>query len=158
MPMMARQPDAVVKEKSMLNAAIMTMLCGCVLLVDAPASSEEALPPDCENAMTQTDMNICAGDAYAEADKALNVQWMATKKAAAVWDDLIESEDRPRGAEERLLKAQRAWLAYRDSQCEALGFTVEGGTMQPLVVSSCLADLTRKRTEELGQLSDGFVN
>ncbi|NVP54634.1 lysozyme inhibitor LprI family protein [Mycoplana rhizolycopersici] len=140
----------------MVKTALLTMLCGCVLLVDAP--SEEGLPVDCKLAQTQSDMNACAAEDYAAADKALNEQWLATKKAAKVWDDMIESDGGPRGAEDRLLKAQRAWLAYRDSQCEALGFTVQGGTIQPMVVSNCLADLTRKRTEELGQLSDSFVN
>lgn len=142
----------------MLKAGVLTMLCGCVLLLDAPASSEDALPVDCKDAQTQSDMNVCAAEDYEAADKALNVQWQAARKAASVWDDLIETEGRARGAEERLLKAQRAWLSYRDSQCDALGFTVEGGTIQPLVVSSCLADLTRRRTEELGTLADSFVN
>ncbi len=142
----------------MLKLALLPMLCGCVLLIDAPAPAQDAVPIDCKDATTQSDMNVCAAEEYQEADKALNAQWLATKKAAAVWDDLIEAEERPRGAEERLLKAQRAWLAYRDSQCDAVGFSVEGGTIQPLVVSNCLADLTRKRTEELGELSDGFVN
>lgn len=140
----------------MVKTALLTMLCGCVLLVDAP--SDEAMPVDCKVAQTQSDMNACAAEDYAAADKALNEQWLATKKAATVWDDLSEGDGRPRGAEERLLKAQRAWLAYRDSQCAALGFTVQGGTIQPMVVSSCLAGLPRKRTEELGQLSDSFVN
>lgn len=141
-----------------MKAGLLTMLCGCVLLVDAPASSDDALPVDCKDAQTQSDMNICAAEDYQAADKALNAQWLATKKAAIVWDGLTGSEDGPGGAEERLLKAQRAWLAYRDSQCDAVGFTVEGGTIRPLVVSNCLADLTRKRTEELGKLADSFVN
>ena len=142
----------------MTKVPALMMLCGCVLLMDAPASSEDARPVDCKNAETQTDMNICAADDFKKADKALNAQWLATRKAAVAWDAPVGSGKPSHGAEERLLKAQRAWLAYRDSQCEALGFTVEGGSMQPLVVSSCLADLTRKRTEELGTLSDSFVN
>lgn len=140
----------------MTRAGILTMLCGCVLLMDAPASGEDALPADCNDAMTQMDMNACAAADYEKADKALNVRWLATKKAAAAWD--ARSEEQPHGAEEHLLKAQRAWLAYRDSQCAAAGFTVGGGSMQPMVVSACLADLTRKRTEELATLADSFGN
>ena len=142
----------------MMKAGILTMLCGCVLLMDAPASGEDAHHVDCKNAETQMDMNVCASGDFEKADKALNAQWLAVKKAAAAWDHRVGSAEQPRGAEERLLKAQRAWLAYRDSQCAAVGFTVEGGSMQPMVVSGCLADLTRKRTEELGTLSDSFVN
>lgn len=142
----------------MMKAVVLTMLCGCVLLVDAPASSEEAPSVDCKDAQTQSDMNICAAQDYEAADKVLNRQWLATKKAATAWDDVVAGEGRARGAEERLLKAQRAWLAYRDSQCETLGFSFEGGSIQPLVVSNCLADLTRKRTEELGQLAKEFAD
>ena len=130
-----------------------------VLALAVQASLQaQAREHQCDDPQNQADMNACAAEDYAAADKALNEQWLATKKAATVWDDLSEADGRPRGAEERLLKAQRAWLAYRDSQCAALGFTVQGGTIQPMVVSSCLAGLTRKRTEELGQLSDSFVN
>ena len=50
-----------------------------------------------------------------------------------------------KGADKALLAAQRAWIAYRDSQCELAGFEARGGSMEPMLVSGCLADLTRKR-------------
>ena len=49
----------------------------------------------------------------------------------------------------RCLPAQRGWIAYRDGQCELAGFEARGGSMEPMLVSGCLADLTRKRTKEL---------
>ncbi|MCL6707263.1 lysozyme inhibitor LprI family protein [Pseudomonas sp. R2.Fl] len=131
-------------------------LCGCVLLIDGPASGEDEPKVDCENAQTQTDMNICAGLDYEEADKALNAQWPLTRKAMVEWDKQLGDAQTEPGAEKALLKAQRAWLDYRDGQCEAQGFSVRGGSMEPLVVSSCLAELTRKRTEELKAMADGF--
>ena len=53
------------------------------------------------------------------------------------------------GAEEAVLAAQRGWIAYRDGQCEVTGFEAQSGSMEPMLVSGCLADLTRKRTKEL---------
>ena len=55
-----------------MNWSMMLMLCGCVLLKDAPASSEDVRPVDCSYAQTQADMNQCAADDYRKADAAMN--------------------------------------------------------------------------------------
>lgn len=49
-----------------------------------------------------------------------------------------------------------AWVSFRDANCEAAGFQARGGTMEPMLVSSCLADMSKKRAEELLTLADGF--
>ncbi|RCW28046.1 uncharacterized protein YecT (DUF1311 family) [Ciceribacter lividus] len=113
----------------------------------APAAAEDEPEVDCENAMTQFDMNVCSQQDYEKADKELNAQWAKTKKVMADWDAELDAENK--GAVESLVGAQRAWIQYRDNQCDAVGYSVWGGSMYPMIVSSCLADLTRKRTEEL---------
>ncbi len=133
----------------MLKLALLPLLCGCVLLVDAPTSAQEP-QPNCKDPQTQTDMTICAGRDLADADKALNAQYQVTRKALKERDAGASVE--LRGGEEALLKAQRAWLAYRDAQCASAGFQARGGSMEPMLISSCEADLTRKRTEELKAL------
>ena len=60
-----------------------------------------------------------------------------------------ELSDDLKGAEKALLAGQRGWIAYRDGQCDLAGFEARGGSMEPMLVSGCLADLTRKRTQEL---------
>ena len=127
------------------------LACGCVVLADGPAYSDDEPEVDCNNANTQMEMNICAGRDYDEADAALNVQWKLTRKAMADIDADIEAAD-DRGAEKALLDAQRAWIQYRDGQCSALGYGYYGGSIRPLIEQSCLADLTRKRTEELKEM------
>lgn len=62
-----------------------------------------------------------------------------------------------KGGEEALVKAQRAWIGYRDAQCLSWGFQARGGSMEPMLVSSCEADLTRKRTAELKALVDTMM-
>lgn len=103
------------------------------------AASTPALALDCNNAMTQNDMNICAAQSYEKADKALNIAYK--KLMAQLKDD--------ENAQSLLRSAQRAWLAYRDSECIFEGHGVEGGSMQPLIIFGCKASLTKKRTEEL---------
>jgi uncharacterized protein YecT (DUF1311 family) len=102
---------------------------------------------DCANATAQADMNICAARDYEAADKELNAVWKEAHAAAKETD-----ADQPKewkGAEKALLAGQRGWIAYRDGQCELAGFEARGGSMEPMIVSGCKADLTRARTKEL---------
>lgn len=94
---------------------------------------------------SQQGMNRCAGDAYERADKALNAEWA---KAVAAYKGDKE------GAK-LLLDAQRAWLKYRDAHCLAAALDSKGGSMWPMLVSGCRADLTRKRTRELVVMLEG---
>jgi uncharacterized protein YecT (DUF1311 family) len=57
-----------------------------------------------------------------------------------------DMEARPRL---RLARAERAWLGYRKSNCEAEASVYEGGTIQPLILTRCMARVTRARAEEL---------
>lgn len=139
-----------------MKALLPILLCGCVLLIDGPAVGEDEPPADCEDAMTQMDMNLCAARDYEEADEALNLQWKDTRAVMAKWDMELKDVGTATGGEEALLKAQRAWIAYRDGHCEAEGFAARGGTLEPLLVSTCLADMTRRRTEELKALAESI--
>ncbi|WP_188079868.1 lysozyme inhibitor LprI family protein [Neorhizobium sp. P12A] len=120
------------------------------------AHAEDDAQVDCKNAVTQTDMNICADRDYKAADAELNVQYKETRATMVSWD--ADLDDDLKGAEKALLKAQRAWVDYRDGECEAEGFEARGGTMEPMLVSACLASVTRERTKQLKQLADGLGN
>ena len=61
-----------------------------------------------------------------------------------------------RRATDALVTAQRAWVAFRDANCALSGFQARGGSMEPMLISSCLAEMSGKRAEELRQLSEGF--
>ena len=92
---------------------------------------------------TQAEMNACAASIYAQADAELNREWPKVKarmQRMGAWDELLDS--------------QRKWLAYRDAACEAEAKLFEGGSMQPLMRSMCLAALTEQRTRELRGLAD----
>lgn len=138
----------------MLKAGLFALMCGCVVLREAPASGEEPLKVDCENPVVQIELNYCAEKEYESADKALNAQWKATRQVLAGRDR--ELEEKLRGGEQALLNGQRAWIGYRDGQCEAEAFSARGGTAEPMLLMSCKAELTRQRTEELKQMVEGF--
>jgi uncharacterized protein YecT (DUF1311 family) len=47
-------------------------------------------------------------------------------------------------------------VAFRDANCALAGFQARGGSMEPMLISSCLAETSGKRAEELRQVSEGF--
>lgn len=115
-----------------------------------------AQQPNCKDPQTQTDMNICAGQAYQAADAELNREYKKTIAGMKQTDANLPKE--LKGAEEALRAAQRAWITYRDKTCEAYGFGARGGTMESMLVGQCLADVTRNRTNELKELARGVAN
>jgi len=111
---------------------------------------------DCKDPQTQTEMTYCAEQDFNAADKALNAQYQTSRKLMKERDS--DAEPSLKGGEDALLKAQRAWVSYRDAQCASYGYQAHGGTMEPMLIYSCRADLTRKRTEELKKLLDTSGN
>jgi uncharacterized protein YecT (DUF1311 family) len=107
------------------------------LLALAPARADEADGIDCKNAMTQTDMNICADKDYRKADAALNA---AYRKAIVGLD--AHSRD-------LLRAAQREWIKFRDAECTFQSAQNEGGSIHPMVYAECLTTLTQARTRQI---------
>lgn len=93
---------------------------------------------ECTAPQSQQLMNACANKDFDKADAALNVAWTSAKS----FGDAI-------GKGDALLKAQRAWLAYRDMACDVHASPYEGGSIQPLIRASCLTALTQERTQML---------
>lgn len=133
----------------MMAAAGMTMA-----MAHGVALAEDT--PDCSNAVTQMDMNSCAEQDFETADAALNAQYKKTRAGLQQIDADLEGD--MKGAEKALLAGQRGWIAYRDGECEAEGFQVRGGSMEPMLVSGCKATMTRLRTKELKELAEGPGN
>lgn len=139
-----------------------------------PLLMQAAEPPvpewNCDNPLVQQEMNWCAAQDYAAADAELNAQWKITaaimkERDAGTRDDfepikpVTPSDDgaarmRYTGHFQTLLEAQRAWLAYRDAPCRLEGYAFLGGSAQPMIVSGCLAILSRQRTQELRDLAE----
>ena len=62
--------------------------------------------------------------------------------------DRLYSDLEPR-SRAKMRAAERAWLGYRKSNCEAEASIYEGGTIQPLIQLRCMTRLTLKRADEL---------
>jgi uncharacterized protein YecT (DUF1311 family) len=123
------------------------VILGAVVALGCAGSGAQAA--DCRNPVDQHTMNNCAADDYDAADRALNLQYKVTRKVLAGASD---------GADRRLVTAQKAWIAFRDGHCDTVAAVVAGGTMEPLLRYSCLAETTRARTVQLKQLAEDFGN
>jgi len=121
-----------------VKSLLLALCVAAILPFAAPARADEADGIDCDHAMAQQEMNICADKDYRTADKVLND---AYRKAMADLD--AHSKD--------LLRAsQREWIKFRDAECTYQSAQNEGGSIYPLVYSGCLTRLTTDRTKQLG--------
>ncbi len=132
-----------------------TIAAALLALSALPAFAQEP-KPDCKNPITQMEMTYCEEQEFGAADQILNAEYQKARKVMKKWDAGAEAGSK--GAEDALVKAQRAWVAYRDAQCASYGYQAHGGTMEPQLIYGCQADLTRKRTAELKELTEIMGN
>jgi uncharacterized protein YecT (DUF1311 family) len=112
---------------------------------------------DCDNAMAQFELNACAYQDYERADAAMNAQWKITSaRMKAIDADFDRTQDNRPGYFDTLLAAQRAWLTYRDKHCTGEGYTMRGGSAEPMVFSGCMTQLTEARTKQLKDLIEEY--
>jgi uncharacterized protein YecT (DUF1311 family) len=83
-------------------------------------------------------MNICSLYGYYVADAALNEQYRS-----------LHSRLKEATARDRLTKAQRAWVAWRDASCDFETSTGEDGSFRPTALALCRKGMTEKRTEQI---------
>lgn len=120
----------------MLRAALLSTF----LLAPLTALAQE--DASCSDAPNQMEAGTCAANKLDKANAELNhVYGVLRSKLDA-------------NGQHNLLGAQRAWMTFRDQECNLrTGFDPKNpdasGTIGPMLVSECLADLTRQRSKEL---------
>ncbi|WP_249692227.1 lysozyme inhibitor LprI family protein [Stappia sp. WLB 29] len=127
-----------------------------LLLPAATATAQQNPDIDCENAVVQMELTYCAEKEWEAADAKLNTAYSAAMKSMREMDAELSAD--LKGAAETLKEAQRAWIPYRDKACAAAGFLARGGSMEPMLIYSCLAELTEQRTQQLEHLAEGLGN
>ncbi len=104
-----------------------------------PLPKQDADP--CPNAMTQLELNQCAGNEYRKADAHLN----------AIYSKLMKllRDDKEK---EVLKRTEKAWIQYRNLHCEEVRPRDGEGSMAPMVWANCMTMLTADRVEEIKAL------
>jgi uncharacterized protein YecT (DUF1311 family) len=104
------------------------------LMMLAPARAVDCSSQD----LPMIDMTICADQRLKDADSILNGAYVALMKK-------IEAPD-----QQRLRAAEKAWIAFRDSEClYRIGGEDQGGTLWPMLELRCKAELTEARATEI---------
>ncbi len=110
-----------------------------LVLILIAAFTSAAHADDCDNAMDQGTMNRCAEDAWHKSDAELN----------AVYKKLQSRNKEDAQAGKLLVSAERAWVAFRDAECEYGAADNQGGSIFPLIYFGCLDRLTKARANQL---------
>jgi uncharacterized protein YecT (DUF1311 family) len=97
---------------------------------------------NCGDLQSQSAMNRCAAEDYANVDRALNRVYDAYR--ARLGDE----------QQRQLREAQSAWVRFRDLSCQFESSAVKRGSAYPLILQSCLARMTRARLRQLSILAD----
>jgi uncharacterized protein YecT (DUF1311 family) len=129
-------------------------LAAVVLLLSMLPVTSLAQETDCAAAQTQAEMNACAYQDWEAADAVLNALWPQARAVTKAQDADLPEE--LKGADQALLNAQRAWIAFRDAQCASEGFAMRGGSAEPLLIYGCMASLTEDRVEDLRAVIEGY--
>jgi uncharacterized protein YecT (DUF1311 family) len=102
------------------------------------ASSCFAAQPECLNsAPTQLAMDECVGRSMKASDQKLNETYHALLAKVS------------KSGADQLRKAQRAWLAWRDAQCEFNTMGTRGGSINSSMYGLCIDELTQEQTRRL---------
>ncbi|MCA8291873.1 lysozyme inhibitor LprI family protein [Burkholderia vietnamiensis] len=114
------------------------------LLLAVLATRDAHAVPDCANLQDQRAMNECASRGYARVDAELNRRYRALQRR------LKGDRDGAR----KLTEVQRAWIAFRDTECAFQTTGVVGGSAEPLARAACLEETTHSRSAVLQRYLD----
>ncbi|MEO5616094.1 MAG: lysozyme inhibitor LprI family protein [Cypionkella sp.] len=120
-------------------------------LTALPAAAQDV---DCANAETQIELTYCAEQDWLAADADLNAAYGVARKLMQSIDADLEASQR--GAADYLRDGQRAWVTFRDATCAAEGYTMHGGSAEPMVIYGCRARLTEQRTADLEAMAEEY--
>ncbi len=125
---------------------------GCVAALTAmPAVAQDV---DCATAEVQMELTYCAEQDWLAADADLNAAYGVARDLMQGIDAELEASQR--GAADYLRDGQRAWVTFRDATCAAEGYTMHGGSAEPMVIYGCRARLTEQRTADLEAMAEEY--
>ena len=103
----------------------------------------------CADATTTIAMRECLDKAYTSADAALNAVWKQVIAGVGGADHMPPNERK--AWKDELLESQRAWIQFKEHDCDAVGFEWWGGSGAGGAILSCLLEHTEARTKDLRQ-------
>ncbi|MGI9066626.1 MAG: lysozyme inhibitor LprI family protein [Pyrinomonadaceae bacterium] len=114
----------------------------CSLSANSLSQEKRGSEVPCGETGTQAEANACARLEYQKADAEMNKLYGRL---------MTELADYKGNDQQKLQRAQALWLQYRDANCESEASIYQGGSIRPAVYNSCLASVTRERTQRMAE-------
>ena len=109
----------------------------------------------CQDITASDQVFLCSKNKKDMADKYLNEQYsslLSKVNSAYVNDDLLK-----RDFLNKIKKAQRNWLKFRDSNCELYSFQIDSKSQAyQTSLNECIAKMSESRGRELAEFSNGM--
>lgn len=125
-----------------------TILIGSLSLF---AVTVDASDDPCSDIKISAEVDACVAHQFKNADEQLNIMYKRTLKRVVT----AYKADPSLAAEMKITikNAQRAWIAFRDANCEVYAFEIEPDTVaHTTTLKACLTKMTEKRTAELSEI------
>lgn len=123
-----------------MSVRLCLLSAGLLAIASAPRSAHGS-PTDCshwqQTATTQSLMNACSAKDARRSGTDVEKRYLAYRETLAA------------GRRAALDATQKAWAKYRDTYCGERGAAVSGGSIQPLVINTCMDTLNRRRAFDL---------
>ncbi|WP_365894679.1 lysozyme inhibitor LprI family protein [uncultured Sphingomonas sp.] len=108
------------------------------------------LASDCGDQQTTFAINECLKQELERKDAELSATYRRAVASAKRNDLTIDRRlDKRPGYYETILKAERAWIVFRDAHCAEMGNRMRGGTGEGTSILACLLDQTETRIKQL---------
>lgn len=120
--------------RPMVCAGVLALAC-----MPAAAFAQNA----CATQNSTLEINECAQQKFAAADKRLNTAYQVVLK------QLDRGADNGPFTKEALIDAQRKWVAFREADCKARAALYRGGSIAPSVYMECMIAHADERTKVL---------
>ena len=93
---------------------------------------------DCATASDQSTLNECASKDYAKSDAELNKLYKEIRGRLSDQPDAVK----------KLVAAQKAWIVFRDAECDFSSVRSQDGSAYPMLISMCRDGLTQTRIKD----------
>jgi uncharacterized protein YecT (DUF1311 family) len=116
-------------------------LAALAAILGVGAAGTAAAAPDCTNPSSTPEMNECGALEVKAADARLNATYQRVLKAFS------DKEDAQ--VKSMLVNAQRAWIRFREADCNAVYEKWSGGTIRGVMFTGCMRARAEQRIKEL---------
>jgi uncharacterized protein YecT (DUF1311 family) len=101
---------------------------------------------DCNKAITTTEVNECASIEQKKVEARLNEAYQRVTKSLDQPDTDLEKFSQVKSG---LIAAQREWVKFRETDCQALYTYYQGGTIRGLMFIGCMQSHAENRIKDL---------